>query len=334
MPVVGGASVKLPRRTFLRLAAGSAALPAMPHLAAALNYPTRPITMIVPFAPGGATDTSARIMAERMRLSLGQSIIIENLSGASGTIGVGHTARAAPDGYTIDMGQFSTHVAPGAIYDLRYDTEHDFEPIGALGGIPLALYAKKDMPGKDLRELIAWLKQNPGKATHGNVSVGAQAVAALFQKETDTQFQPVPYRGEGPAIQDLLAGHIDLVWTSTTSIPYVQSGVVKAYVVTAEGRLKIAPDIPTAAEVGLPALTFSFWWGMFAPKGTPDSVIKRLNSASMEALTDQTVRQRLENIGMQIYPPSDQTPEWLRSRVKADIEKWWPIIKAANIQPE
>jgi tripartite-type tricarboxylate transporter receptor subunit TctC len=306
----------------------------MTRVASALDYPTRPITMIVPFAPGGPTDTSARIMGERMRLSLGQPIIIENLSGANGTIGLGRTARAAPDGYTIDMGQFGTHIVPGAIYDLHYDAERDFDPIGALGGISLALYAKKDMPGRDLRELITWLKENPGKATHGNVGAGAQAVAALFQKETGTQFQSVPYRGEGPGIQDLLAGHIDLVWTSTTSMPYVQSGLIKAYMVTAEDRLKIAPNIPTAAEVGLPALIFSFWWGMFAPKGTPDSVIKRLNSASMEALTDQTVRQRLENIGMDIFPPSDQTPEWLRSRVKADIAKWWPIIKAANIKPE
>jgi tripartite-type tricarboxylate transporter receptor subunit TctC len=326
--------MKLRRRKVLHLAASAAALPAMPLIASALDYPTRPITMIVPFPPGGATDTSARVMGERMRISLGQPIIIENLSGANGTIGLARTARAAPDGYTIDMGQFSTHIAPGAIYDLRYDAERDFDPIGALGGIPLALYAKKDMPGKDLRELIAWLKKNPGKATHGNVTVGAQAVAALFQKETGTQFQPVPYRGEGPAIQDLLAGHIDLVWTSTTSMPYVQSGGVKAYMVTAEDRLKIAPDIPTAVEVGLPALTFSFWWGMFAPKDTPDGVIKILNSASMEALTDLTVRQRLANMGMEIFPPSDQTPEWLRSRVKADIEKWWPIIRAANIQPD
>jgi tripartite-type tricarboxylate transporter receptor subunit TctC len=274
-------------------------------------------------------------MGERMRLSLGQPIVIENLSGANGTIGLARTARAAPDGYTIDMGQFSTHIAPGAIYDLRYDAERDFEPIGAIGGIPLALYARKDMPGKDLRGLIAWLKDNPGKATHGNVTVGAQAVAALFQKETGTQLQSVPYRGEGPAIQDLLAGHIDLLWSSTTSMPYVQSGGVKAYVVTAKARLSIAPDVPTAAEAGLPAaFTFSFWWGMFAPKGTPEGVIRRLNSAAMEALTDPTVRQRLQNIGMDIYPPSDQSPEWLGSRVKADIEKWWPIIKAANIKPE
>jgi tripartite-type tricarboxylate transporter receptor subunit TctC len=235
--------VKLPRRGFLHLTAGAAVLPALPRIATAQAYPSRPITMIVPFPPGGATDASARIMAERMRILLGQTIVIENVSGGNGTIGVGRTARAAPDGYTIDMGQFSTHVVPGAVISLRYDAERDFEPIGGLGGIPLALYAKKSMPGKDVRELITWLKENPGKASHGNATIGVHAVAALFQKETGTQFQFVPYRGEGPAIQDLLAGHIDLVWASTTSMPHVRSGGIKAYMVTAKNRLSIAPDM-------------------------------------------------------------------------------------------
>jgi tripartite-type tricarboxylate transporter receptor subunit TctC len=326
--------MKTSRRQFLRLVASGAALPAASRFAWAQAYPTRPITMIVPFPPGGATDASARIMAERMKISLGQSIVIENVSGGNGTIGVGRTARAAPDGYTIDMGQFSTHVVPGAIYNLRYDAERDFEPIGALGGIPMALYAKKGIPGKDLRELIAWLKENPGTASHGTVTIGMHAVAALFQKETGTQLHFVPYRGEGPAIQDLLAGHIDLVWASTTSLTHVHSGGIRAYLVTAKNRLSIAPDIPTAAEVGLPAFTFSFWWAMFAPKGTPNNVIERLNSASMEALADPAVRQRLANIGMDVFPPSEQTPESLRSLVKSDIEKWWPIIKAAGITPD
>jgi tripartite-type tricarboxylate transporter receptor subunit TctC len=326
--------VKLPRRQFLHLAAGAAVLPAVSRIARGQTYPRRPITMIVPFAPGGATDTLARVMAERMKISLGQPIVIENVTGANGTIGVGRTARAAPDGYTIDMGQFGSHVVPGAMTNLRYDAEHDFEPIGALVGIPLVLYAKKTMPGNDLQELVAWLKANPGKASHGNVSFAGHAVGALFQRETGTQFQFVPYRGEGAAVQDLLAGHIDLMWGSTTNLVHVHSRGIKAYMATTEDRLSIAPNIPTAAEVGLPTFTFSFWWGMFAPKGTPKSVVERLNGAAMEALADSAARQRLADIGMDIFPPSQQTPEWLGMLVKSDIEKWWPVIKAAGIKDE
>jgi len=327
--------MKLPRRNFLHLAAGAAALPAISGIARAQVYPSRPITMIVPFPAGGGTDVLARIMAERMRISLGQSIVIENVTGGYGTIGVGRTARAAPDGYTIDMGQFSSHVVPGAITNLPYDAERDFEPIGGLGRLPLLLYAKKTMPGKDLQELIAWLKANPGKASHGNVTVTMHAFAALFQKETGTQFQLVPYRGEAPAIQDLLAGHIDLVWTGPTSLMHVRSGGIKAYLVTAKDRLSSAPNIPTAAEVGLPAFTFSPWWGMFAPKGTPKTVIEKLNGAAVEALADPVVRQRLlASLEMDISPPSEQTPAFLGWLVKSDIEKWWPIIKAAGIKDE
>ena len=274
--------MKLPRRRrFLHLAAGAAALPAVSRVARAQAYPSRPITMIVPFPAGGGTDVLARIMAERMRISLGQSIVIENVTGGYGTIGVGRTARAAPDGYTIDMGQFSSHVVPGAITNLPYDAERDFEPIGGLGRLPVLLYAKKTTPGKDFQELIAWLKANPGKASHGNVTVMMHAFAALFQKETGTQFQLVPYRGEAPAIQDLLAGHIDLVWTGPTSLMHVRS------------------------EVGLPAFTLSPWWGMFAPKGTPKTVIEKLNGAAVEALADPVVRQRLASLEMDIFPPSD-----------------------------
>jgi tripartite-type tricarboxylate transporter receptor subunit TctC len=326
--------MRIPRRKFLHLAAGAAALPAILRIASAQAYPTRPITMIVPFAPGGATDTSARIMAERMKISLGQPIIIENVSGAEGTIGVGRTARSAPDGYTIDMGQFGSHVIPGAILDLRYDAERDFEPIGAMGSMPQVLYAKKTMPAKDLQELIAWLKANPGQATLGKAGVAPQALGALFQKETRTQFEIIPYRGEGPAVQDLLAGHIDLAWGTPASLVHVQSGGIKAYMVMARKRLNIAPDIPTAAEAGLPAFTFSFWWAMFAPKGTPKSIIDKLNRAGMGALADPAVRQRLESIGMEIFPPSEQTPQSLGLLVRTDIEKWWPIIKSAGIKIE
>jgi tripartite-type tricarboxylate transporter receptor subunit TctC len=326
--------MKLSRRNFLHLVAGVAALPAVSRIAWAQAYPTRPITMIVPFPAGGTTDVLARIMAERMRISLGQSIVIENVTGGYGTIGVGRTARAAPDGYTIDMGQFSSHVVPGAITNLPYDAERDFEPIGGLGRLPVLLYAKKTMPGKDLQELLAWLKANPGKASHGNVTVMMHAFAALFQKETGTQFQLVPYRGEAPAIQDLLAGHIDLVWTSPNSLMHVRSGGIKAYLVTAKDRLSSAPNIPTAAEVGLPAFAFSPWWGMFAPKGTPKTVIEKLNGAAVEALADPVVRQRLASLEVDIFPPSEQTPASLGLLVKSDIEKWWPIIRAAGIKDE
>jgi tripartite-type tricarboxylate transporter receptor subunit TctC len=326
--------MKLQRRRFLGLAAGAAVVPAVSRIARAQTYPTRPITMIVPFAPGGATDVSARIMAERMKASLGQPIIVENVSGASGTIGVARTARAAPDGYTIDMGQFASHVVPGAIYRLRYDAEHDFEPVAALGRIPSVLYAKKDMPAENFQELIAWLKENPDKASHGNVTTATHAVAALFQKETGTRFHFVPYRGEGAGVQDLLAGHIDLMWSSPNIFAYVNSGKLKAYIVTAHKRLNIAPNISTAAELGLPAFTFSHWWGMFAPKGTPKSIIERLNGAATEALADPAVQERTANIGMDIFSPSEQTSEFLGKLVKSDIEKWWPIIKAAGIKAE
>jgi tripartite-type tricarboxylate transporter receptor subunit TctC len=327
--------MKLPhRRQFLHLAAGAAVQPTLPRTARAQTYPTRPITMIVPFPAGGATDVVARTIAESMRISLGQAIVIENVTGASGTIGVGRTARATPDGYTIDVGQLASHVAPGAIYSLRYDAARDFEPIAPLGSIPLVLYAKKNMPGKDLPEMIAWLKANPDKASHGNVTLLTHAVAALFQKETGTRFQLVPYRGEAPAIQDLLAGHIDLVWTSPNSLPHVQSGGLKAYMVTTKERLSKAPDIPTAAELGIPALLFLPWWGLFAPRDTPKDIVARLNAAVVDALADSKVQQRLSDLGMNIYPRFQQTPEFMRTMVKADVERWYPIINAAGIKPE
>jgi tripartite-type tricarboxylate transporter receptor subunit TctC len=256
------------------------------------------------------------------------------VSGADGTIGVGRTARSAPDGYTIELGQFSSHVVPGAILNLRYDAERDFEPIGALGGIPQVLYAKKTVPAKDLQELIAWLKANPDKATLGKTSMATHALGVLFQKEARTRFGFVPYCGEGSAVQDLVAGHIDLMWGTPTNLVHVQSGGIKAYMITARNRLSIAPNIPTAAEAGLPALTFSPWWAMLAPKGTPANIIEKLNGAGMVALADAAVRQRLESIGMGIFPPSEQTPKSLALLVRADIEKWWPIVKAAGINAD
>jgi tripartite-type tricarboxylate transporter receptor subunit TctC len=324
--------MKLPRRKFLHLAAGAAAFPAVSRIARAQAYPSRPITIIVPFPAGGTTDVVARVLADRMKVSLGQSIIIENVSGANGSTGVGRAARATPDGYTIDLGQWGTHVVNGAMYALRYDLAGDFEPIAPVVTIPLVLYARKAMPGNDLNELISWLKANPDKATHGNATAGLHAVAALFQKETGTSLQFVPYRGEAPALQDLLAGQIDLMWNSPNSLVQVRAGGIKAYVVTAKARLTMAPDIPTAEEAGLRGLSFSSWYGLFAPKSTPRNATDKINAAAVEALADSAVRQRFADIGLEVFPRDQQTSEVLGALVKADIEKWWPIIKAANIK--
>jgi tripartite-type tricarboxylate transporter receptor subunit TctC len=281
----------------------------------------------VPFAAGGPTDLVARIMAERMKMSLGQFIIIENVSGADGSIGVGRVARATPDGHTIGLGTWATHVVNGAIYALRYDTASDFEPIAPIFATPAVLYAKKALPANNPTELIAWLKANPDKASLGTQTSGMHAMGAFFRKETGTRFQFVPYRGEATAVQDLRAGQIDLMWGTPTVLPQVRSGNIKAYVVTAKTRLKIAPDIPTAEEEGLPALAFSGWGALFAPKGTPRKITNTLNAAAVDALTDPLVRQRLIDIGLELFPRDQQTPEALGALVKADIEKWWPIIK-------
>jgi tripartite-type tricarboxylate transporter receptor subunit TctC len=287
--------------------------------------------MIVPFPAGGPNDLVARIIAERMKISLGQTIIIENVSGADGSIAVGRAARATPDGYTIEMGQWGTHVVNGAIYDLRYDLVGGFEPIAPIITAPMVLYAKKAMPATNLKELIAWLKINPNKASYGTVTAGLHALGAFFQEQTGTRFQFVPYRGEAPAVQDLVGGQIDLMWGSTNNLGQLRAGSIKAYAVTSSARLTIAPDIPTVEELGLPELSFSPWSALFAPKGTPKNVINSLNTAAVDALADPTVRQRFADIGMEVFPRDRQTPQALAALVKADIEKWWPIIKAANI---
>jgi len=326
--------MEFPRRQFLHLAAGAAALPAISRIARAQAYPTRPITMIVPFPAGGPTDVVGRVLAERMKVSLGQAVIIENVSGANGSIGVGRVARAVPDGYTIDLGLWGTHVINGAIYSLRYDLRNDFEPISPIVGNPLIVFGKNAMPAKDMKELIAWLNANPDKASQGTSSAGTHAVGALFQKETGTRFQFVPYRGAAPAIQDLVAGQIDLVIETTVHLPQVRAGSIKAYAVTTKTRLPVAPDIPTVGEAGLPGLSVTSWYGLFAPKGTPKEVIGKLHAAVVDALDDPAIRQRLTDIGFEMFPRDQWTPEALGTLVKADIEKWWPIIKAANIKGE
>jgi tripartite-type tricarboxylate transporter receptor subunit TctC len=322
----------LHRRQFLHSAGGAVALPVVARVAKAQTYPTRPITMIVSFVPGGFNDAIARVMAERMRRSLGQPIIIENVGGANGSIGTGRAARAKPDGYTIDIGNMNTHVLNGAFYTLPYDVLNDFSPILPLATGPSLLLATTTIPARDLKGLIAWLMGNPNKASIGIVTVGYRLLATFFQKETRTQFNLIPYRGGGAAMQDLVAGQIDLLFTTPDKLPMLQTGSVRAYAVTSDRRLMLAPDIPTFAEMGLPMLSYSDWLGVFAPRGTPKDIIDKLGAAAVGALGDPTVRSRLGDLGMEIFPRERQTPEALAALVKMDAEKWWPIIKEFGIK--
>jgi tripartite-type tricarboxylate transporter receptor subunit TctC len=324
----------LPRRRFLHLAASAAALPAVSRDVKAQSYPSRPITMVVPFAAGAATDTIARVMVERMKNSLGQPVIVENVTGAAGTIGAGRVARAAPDGYTLGIGNNSIFVMAGATYALQYDLLNDFEPVALIATGPSVLTARKTMPANDLRGLIAWLKANPDKATLGGSTPNIPGV--FFQRETGTRFQFVPYRGGGaPAIQDLVAGHIDMaIVDPIISLPHVRAGTIKAYGVTTKTRSPSAPDIPTLDEAGLPGFDISLWYGLWLPKGTPKNIIARLNAAVTDALADPMMRARLVDLGAEIFPRDKQTPEALGAFQKAEIEKWWPIIKAAGIKAE
>jgi tripartite-type tricarboxylate transporter receptor subunit TctC len=299
------------------------------------GYPSRPITMIVPFPAGGPTDTLARILADHMTTSLAQSVIVENVSGAAGSIGVGRVARAAPDGYLVSIGHWNTHVVLGATMNLPYDVLSDFEPVSLLADTPIWMVARKTLPAKDLNELIAWLKQNPGKATAGTVGVGgaSDVTGKYFQNVTDTDFQFVPYRGAAPLNQDLVAGHIDLMLgMAAATYPLVRSGQIKAYAVMTKARWWAAPDVPTMEESGVPGLYASFWHGLWVPKGTPKDVIAKLNSAVQSALADAAVQQRFADQGQEIPPPERQTPEALDVHQKAEIKKWWPIIKAAGIK--
>jgi tripartite-type tricarboxylate transporter receptor subunit TctC len=300
-------------------------------------YPSRPITMVVPFPAGGSTDTLARIVSERMRASLGQPVVIENVGGASGSLGVGRVARSPADGYTLSIGTLSTHCMNGAVLSLPFDVLNDFEPVVQLAIEPLLIVGRKDFPAKDLKELIAWLKANPDKASQGNPGAGSTGhlTGVLFQRETGTRFQSVPYRGNALAMQDLLSGQIDFMMEPASNfMQQLRAGNFKPYAVAARTRMATLPDTPTVDEGGLPGFHIPLWYGLWVPKGTPKIAIDRLNAAAMDTLADPAVRTRMADIGLELPTREQQTPQALGALQKAEIERWWPIIRAANIKGE
>ena len=301
---------------------------------AGAQWPLRPVTLIVPFPPGGSTDTTARILGERMRAPLGQTVVIENVGGAGGSIGVGRVARAAPDGYTIDIGQWDTHVG-SIIYPLTYDLQKDFEPIGLVSVNAQLMIARKGFPADDLKGLVAYMRANPGKATFVDQNAAARVTGILMQQATNTQVLFVPYRGAGPAMQDMLAQQVDLmVVQAAVTLPQARAGAVKILANLSPARSSVIPTVPTSAESGIPGLYASGWFGLFAPKGTPKDVIARLNAAMVQALADPAVRTRLADLGLDMASREQQSPEGLAAFHKGEIEKWWPIIKAAGIKVE
>jgi tripartite-type tricarboxylate transporter receptor subunit TctC len=329
--------MKIPRRQFLRLTAGAAALPAFSRMVNAQTYPTRPITIMVGAPAGGPTDTIARNLTQHMRASLGQAIIIENNGTAGGTIAHGRTARAAPDGYTLSLGHTATHVLNGAVYSLTYDVSKDFEPISLVSSNPWLLAAKSTLSPRDLKEFVGWLKANPGTPLQGLGGYGApdHVASVLLQSKLGIRWQFVPYRGSAPLMQDLVAGQVDwAIPVPDTSIPQMRAGRIKIYAVAAPHRLPAVPDIPTVDEAGLPGFYVSYWHGLWAPRSTPKDIVAKLNAALIDALADAGVRQRFAEISQEIFPREQQNPQALAALQKAEIEKWWPIIKQANIKAE
>jgi tripartite-type tricarboxylate transporter receptor subunit TctC len=329
--------MKLRRRQFLRLAAGAAVLPTAPRLAGAETFPSRPITMLVGFPPGGPTDTLARLLGEAMQPSLGQTVVVETVSGASGTIAAGRVAHGTPDGYTILIGNWGSNVGAPAIYPLDFDILKDLQPISLLAASSLWILGKNALPPKTATELLAWLKSNPKPLTFGTVGAGSAAhLCGLYlEKKTGAHFQYVPYRGAGPAMQDLIGGQIDMsCLEASATLGNVEAGRFKAYAVMSEKRWSKSPNTPTMIESGVPGLSISFWHGLWTTKGTPNRVVDRLDGAVKAALADPAVHQRLESLGQVIFPPDQQNPAALAAYNKAEINKWWPIIKAANIKAE
>jgi len=312
-------------------------LAAISTFAAAQAYPSRPITVVVPFAAGGPTDTIARILGDRMARSLGQPVVIENTAGAGGTIAGNRVARATPDGYTVAIGHVGTHVIAGAVQKTSYDVYADFEPIGLACANPQIIVTKMDVPAKDLKELIAWTRANGDKVSSGTGGPGTPShiMAVYYNKETGSSLQIIHYKGSGPALQDVIAGHIDMTFDqAANALPQVRAGKIKAYAVTSKSRLTSQPDIPTVDEAGLPNFYMSVWHAFWAPKGTPKEVVNRLNAALVETLADPAVQKRLQDLGQELFTREQQTPEALRAWHKAEIDKWWPLIKTAGIKSE
>ncbi len=312
----------------------SAVLFALCGVAAAQNFPTRPITLIVPFPPGGSTDTAARIIAERMRAPLGQTVVIENAGGAGGSIALGRVARANADGYTIDIGQWDTHVG-NIIYPLNYDLQKDFDPIGLMSINPQLMIARKDFPADDLKGLVAWMKANPGKATLVEQTAAAKISGIQMQQATGTTLTFVPFRGAGPAMQAMLGGQVDLMILQAAAVmPQARAGTVKILANLSPKRSAAVPGVPTSDEAGIPGLYAAGWFGLFGPKGMRKDVVAKLNAAMMEALADPALKARFSDLGLDVAPRDLQTPEGLAAFHKAEIDKWWPVIKASGIKVE
>jgi tripartite-type tricarboxylate transporter receptor subunit TctC len=320
------------RRTVL---AALLAMLAFGGMARAENYPSRPITVIVPFAAGGPSDAMMRILGERMKTTLGEAILVENVTGAGGSIGVGRAVRSPPDGYTLSFGHLGTHVANGAVYKLGYDLVADLEPVVLLPSNPMVVVSKNAVPAKSLDELLAWLRSRPTPAAAGTAGAGSGShIAGLyFESITGIKLQYVPYRGTAPAMNDLVAGQIDLIVDQTSnSINQIRAGAIRAYAVTDSKRVEQAADIPTTDEAGLSGFHMTLWSGLWVPKGTPKEIVAKLNAAAVEALNDPAVRAQLENLGLQMPPQDQLTPEALGAWQKAEIAKWWPMIRAANVK--